>query len=117
MQRVNTVNNSKNIPTCYSIFENYIAKNRIPKIALQNNDDLDSFTREGIYIASYDSIGNSLVHRPENQIYASVMFVFISPNNMGWQILISGNRNIYYRVSNDVSASPVVWFDWKKIST
>jgi hypothetical protein len=92
----------------------FISKDKLPYTALKSGQNINNLKTEGVYQAEYDAIGNSLIGRPNENIYSSFLFVMIPMNNAVVQIIIScGTGNIYIRQANTLQSD---WKDWHKLS-
>ena len=118
LKRVNSVsNNDKNMVTSGAVasilFDNYISKDRFPTNELSTGQNINNLRTQGIYQAVNDSIGNSLIGRPnDSYIYSSWLIVMKTYNDTTTQILIA-NRAIYFRTANSATAD---WSDWFKVN-
>ena len=98
----------------YAKLLGFISKDKLPYTTLTSGQNINNLKTEGVYQAGYDAIGNSLIGRPNENIYSSFLFVMIPKNNAVVQIIIScGTGNIYIRQANDLQAD---WKDWHKLS-
>ena len=95
------------------LFDNYISKDRFPTNELSTGQNINNLRTQGIYQAINDSIGNSLIGRPnDSYIYSSWLIVMKTYNDTTTQILIA-NRAIYFRTANSTTAD---WSDWFKVN-
>ena len=118
LQPIDSVTNGNLHPVTsnavYAKLLGFISKDKLPYTTLTSGQNINNLKTEGVYQAEYDAIGNSLIGRPNENIYSSFLFVMIAKNNEVVQIIIScGTGNIYVRQANTLQAD---WKDWHKLS-
>lgn len=98
----------------YTELLNYVSKSNLPSTLLTNGQNINNLRTKGVYEAPYDGIGNSLIGRPNENIYSCFLFVITATNTGMCQIIIScGTGNIYIRQANSPTSD---WKDWHKLS-
>ena len=92
----------------------YLSKDNLPYNALTTGQNINNLRTRGIYQAEYDSVGNSLIGRPNENIYSCFLFVFVNKNGAIVQVLLSGGSGeLYIRQANTSTAE---WKSWRKMS-